>query len=80
MRDDNIAGRGWLNAFKLLCSHGSGLSPHPLLVVGPVLAEAGVGLGLGGILDVGIVQKILNSQQNLFDGDRGPPVFLLVQN
>ena len=59
MRNDNVVGPG--NAVNLLCRHGSGLSPHPLLVVGPVLTEAGVGLGLGGILDVGVVQEILDS-------------------
>ena len=63
-----------------LRGHGSGLSPHPLLVVRPVLAEAGVGLGLGGVLDVGVVQEILDTQQDLLDGDGRPPVLLLVQD
>ena len=66
-----------------LCSlrgHGPGLGPHPLLVVRPVLAEAGVGLGLGGVLDVGVVQEILDTQQDLLDGDGRPPVLLLVQD
>ena len=66
-----------------LCSlrgHGPGLGPHPLLVVRPVLAEAGVGLGLGGVLDVGVVEQVLDPQQNLLDGDGGPPVLLLGQD
>ena len=63
-----------------LRGHGSGLGPHPLLVVRPVLAEAGVGLGLGGVLDVGVVQEILDTQQDLLDGDGRPPVLLLVQD
>ena len=63
-----------------LRGHGSGLVPHPLLVVRPVLAEAGVGLGLGGVLDVGVVQEILDTQQDLLDGDGRPPVLLLVQD
>ena len=46
----------------------------------PVLAEAGVSLSLGGVLDVGVVEKILNAQQDLLDGNCGPPVFLLVQD
>ena len=66
-----------------LCSlrgHGPGLGPHPLLVVRPVLAEGGVGLGLGGVLHVGVVQEILDTQQDLLDGDGRPPVLLLVQD
>ena len=63
-----------------LRGHGSGLGPHPLLVVRPVLAEAGVGLGLGGVLDVGVVQEVLDTQQDLLDGDGRPPVLLLVQD
>ena len=63
-----------------LRGHGPGLGPHPLLVVRPVLAEAGVGLGLGGVLDVGVVQEILDTQQDLLDGDGRPPVLLLVQD
>ena len=63
-----------------LRGHGPGLGPHPLLVVRPVLAEAGVGLGLGGVLDVGVVQEVLDTQQDLLDGDGRPPVLLLVQD
>ena len=63
-----------------LGGHGPGLSPHPLLVVCPILAEAGVGLGLGGVLDVGVVEQVLDPQQDLLDGDGGPPVLLLVQD
>ena len=63
-----------------LRGHGPGLGPHPLLVVRPVLAEAGVGLSLGGVLDVGVVQEILDTQQDLLDGDGRPPVLLLVQD
>ena len=63
-----------------LRGHGPGLGPHPLLVVRPVLAEAGVGLGLGGVLDVGVVQEILDTQQDLLDGYGRPPVLLLVQD
>ena len=64
----------------LLGSHGPGLSPHPLLVVGPVLTKAGVGLGLSGILDVGVIEEVLDPQQDLLDGDGRPPVLLLVQD
>ena len=46
----------------------------------PVLAEAGVGLGLGGVLDVGVVQEILDTQQDLLHRDGRPPVLLLVQD
>ena len=64
----------------LFSSHGSSLSPDPLLVIGPVLAEAGVGLGLGRILNVGVVEEVLDTEQDLLDGDGGPPVLLLVQD
>ena len=47
----------------LLGGHGAGLGSHPLLVVSPVLTKAGVGLGLGGVLDVGVVQQILKKSQ-----------------
>ena len=64
----------------LFSSHGSSLGPDPLLVIGPVLAEAGVGLGLGRVLNVGVVQEVLDPQQDLLDGDGGPPVLLLIQD
>ena len=64
----------------LLRGHGPGLSPDPLLVVGPVLTDAGVGLGLGGVLDVGVVEEVLDTEQDLLDGEGGPPVLLLVQD
>ena len=64
----------------LLSSHGPRLCSDPLLVIGPVLTEAGVGLGLGRVLNVGVVQEVLDPQQDLLDGDGGPPVFLLVQD
>ena len=63
-----------------LRGHGPGLGPHPLLVVRPVLAEGGVGLGLGGVLHVGVVEEVLDTQQDLLDGDGRPPVLLLVQD
>ena len=64
----------------LFSSHGSSLGPDPLLVISPVLAEAGVGLGLGRILNVGVVEEVLDPQQNLLDGYGRPPVLLLVQD
>jgi hypothetical protein len=38
-----------------------------------------VGLRLGGIFDVWLIQQILNAEQNLFDRDRRTPILLLVQ-
>ena len=64
----------------LLGGHGAGLGPHPLLVVGPVLTKAGVGLCLGGVLDVGVVEEVLDTEEDLLDGDGRPPVLLLVQD
>ena len=64
----------------LLCSHGPGLGSDPLLVISPVLTEAGVGLGLSRVLNVGVVQEVLDTQQDLLDGDGRPPVLLLVQD
>ena len=64
----------------LLSSHGPCLSSDSLLIIGPILTEAGVSLGLGRILDVGVVEEILDPQQDLLDGDGRPPVLLLVQD
>jgi len=74
-----VVGNGDLAGAPLLGCHSSGLGPHPLLVVSSVLAVAGVGFGLGGVLDVRVVQQILNSEQDLLNCDGWPPVFLLVQ-
>lgn len=38
-----------------------------------------VGLGLCRVLDVGLVEEVLDAQQDLFDCDGGTPVLLLVQ-
>jgi len=57
----------------------SGLSAHALLVVGSVLAVGGVSLCLSRVLDVGIVEEILDADQELFDGDGRPPILVLVQ-
>ena len=54
------------------------MSSHPLLVVGSVLAEAGVSLSLSRILDVGIVEKVLDAEEDLLDGNCWPPVLLLI--
>ena len=56
------------------------MSSHPLLVVGSVLAEAGVSLSLSRILDVGIVEKVLDAEEDLLDGDGRPPVLVLVED
>merc|ERR1719445_222126 len=64
----------------LFSSHGSSLSSHSLLVISSVLAEAGVSLSLRWVLDVGVVQKILNSQENLLDRYSRPPILLFIQN
>lgn len=39
-----------------------------------------IGLRLGGIRRIGLIEQLLNAEQNLFDRNRGAPVFLLVQN
>ena len=65
---------------RSLSSHSPGLGPDSLLVVGTVLAEASVGLGLCGVLDVGVVQQVLYPKQYLLNGDGGAPVLLLVQD
>ena len=59
--------------------HGAGLSANSLLIFGAVLAIAGVGLGLGRVLDVGVVQEILDAEEDLLDRDGRPPILLLVQ-
>ena len=64
----------------LLSSHGSGLGSHSLLVISSVLTETCVRLRLGGVLDVGVVEEVLDAEEDLLDGDGGPPVLLLVQD
>ena len=76
----NLKSSKWKIRVFLLSSHGPCLSSDPLLVVGSVLTEAGVSLGLGRILDVGIIEEVLDAQQDLLDGDGRPPVLLLVQD
>merc|ERR1719219_380311 len=76
----NLKSSKWKIRVFLLCSHGPGLCSDPLLVISPVLTEAGVGLSLGRILNVGVVKEILDPQQDLLDGYGRPPVFLLVQD
>jgi len=39
----------------------------------------GVGFSLGRVLDVGLIQQVLDSQQDLLDGDGRTPILLLVQ-
>jgi len=58
---------------------GSCLSPDSLLIVCSVLTIAGVSLSLGRILDVGIVEEVLDADQELLDGDGWPPILVLVQ-
>jgi len=41
--------------------------------------EDGIGFCLGRVLDVGFVQEVLDSQQNLFDGNGRSPVLLFIQ-
>ena len=64
----------------LFSSHGSSLGPDSVLVIGLVLAEALEGLGLGRIINVGIIEEVLDPQKDLLDGYGRPPVFLLVQD
>ena len=54
----------------LLGGHGSCLGPHPLFVVGPVLAVAGVGFCLGRVLDVRVVQQVLTFCKYKFDSTK----------
>jgi len=57
----------------------SGLGSNPLLVVGSVLTVCCVRLSLRGVLDVGVIKKVLNSDQELLDGNCWPPILVLVQ-
>lgn len=51
-----------------------------LFIGGLVLLEEIVCIGLSWRIRVGGVQELLNSKENLFDGDGGLPAFLLVQD
>lgn len=59
--------------------HGSGLCSNTFLVLETVLTVNSVSLCLGRVLDVRLIQQILDSEQNLFDGDGRAPVLLFVQ-
>lgn len=49
------------------------------IVCGPVLFKQIVCIGLGWRFGVGIVQQVLDAQENLLDGDCWLPTFLLIQ-
>lgn len=73
------------SSFPYLClSLGRSILPSfgldPSLVLGLVVHKKLVGLGLGGAVGVGIVQEVLNAEEHLLDGDRGPPPLLLVED
>jgi hypothetical protein len=38
------------------------------------------GFGLGGGVWIGIIQQVLNTNQDLLDGNGGTPAFFLVEN
>uniref|UniRef100_A0A0E9XE24 Uncharacterized protein n=1 Tax=Anguilla anguilla TaxID=7936 RepID=A0A0E9XE24_ANGAN len=57
-----------------------GLCPHPLLVVHSVLTVYCVSFCLGRILYVGFIKKLLDTQQDLLDGDGRPPVLIFLQD
>lgn len=56
------------------------LCPYSLLVVHPVLTVNCVSFCLCWILNVWLIQQLLDPQKDLFDGDGGPPVFVLLQD
>uniref|UniRef100_A0A6B0TV42 Putative ubiquitin-conjugating enzyme e2 n=1 Tax=Ixodes ricinus TaxID=34613 RepID=A0A6B0TV42_IXORI len=60
-------------------SHGFCLCSDAFLVLQGVLTVDCVRLSLRGIFDVGFVEQVLDSEQDLFDGDGRSPVLLLVQ-
>ena len=60
------------------CMHRPSLSPHPLFVIGSILAIASIGFCLCWILDIWIVQKILDAQKQLFYCNGRPPIFLFI--
>lgn len=55
-------------------------APDPLFVLGTIFLEHVVGVGLGGRVGVGVVQEILDAEQDLLDSDGGLPALLLVQD
>jgi len=75
----------FFNIFPALLGHvgivwkSSGLSSDSFLVVCSVLAISGVCFCLCGILDVGVVEEVLNANQELLDGNGRSPILILVQ-
>ena len=65
---------------RSVSSKSSGLISDFALIISLVLNEAGSGLLLGGIQNVGVVEEILDPQQDLLDGQGRLPVLLLVQD
>jgi hypothetical protein len=70
-----FAGNQCLNGLVFL-NHLADLT----LIRGSVLFEQVVGIGLRGRLWVGIIEEILNAEQDLLDGDSGSPVFLFIED
>lgn len=66
------------------CSLRRGVLPddplHALLVFGAVLPEQVIGVGLRGRLGVGLVQEVLDSEQEFPDGDGRLPRLVLVED
>lgn len=57
-----------------------GLCSHPLLILNPVLTVNSVGLSLGRVLYVRLIEQLLYTKQDLFYGDGWPPILILFQN
>jgi len=55
------------------------LLSNPTLISYLVVLKHGVGLALGRIADIRIIQQRLDTQHNLFDGNSRLPRFLLVK-
>ena len=51
-----------------------------LLIVSPVLKEASLLFSLNCVLNNGVIQEVLNSEENLLDSDGWPPVLLFFKN
>lgn len=60
--------------------HFARLLSYASLVGGCILLEHGEGFALCWVVRVGIVEQILNAQQDLLDGDGRFPALVLVQD
>ena len=56
------------------------LFAYPIIILGLILCEEEIGIGLSRTLLVGIIHEVLDAHQQLRNGERWTPVFIFVED